>query len=138
MSTKAIFEGLVFDEDENAVEVKVIGEEAYYVVDDDGFMRHIASGYVDKQVIDRLQKQFEDNKDAIIEQSAKLMGIDDPFSQAAMAAKLGNFEEQYELLKTMGIPENDRMYLGMTGFKIIIDIHGEMLEFRQPARAEDE
>ena len=138
MSTKAIFEGLVFDEDENAVEVKVIGEEAYYVVDDDGFMRHIASNYVDKQVIDRLQKQFEDNKDAIIEQSAKMLGIDDPFSQAAMASKLGNFEEQYNLLKTMGIPENDRMYLGMTGFKIIIDVHGEMVEFRQPARAEDE
>jgi hypothetical protein len=38
----------------------------------------------------------------------------------------------------MGIPENDRMYLGMTGFKIIIDIHGEMVEFRQPSRSEDE
>lgn len=138
MSTKAIFEGLVFDENENVVPVKKVGNESFYVVDDDGFNRHIASDYVDKQVIVQLQKQFEENKDAIIEQSAKLMGIQDPFSQAAMASKLGNFEEQYELLKTMGIPENDRMYLGMTGFKIIIDIHGEMVEFRQPARAEDE
>lgn len=138
MSTKAIFEGLVFDEDENVVNVKIIGNEAFYVVDDDGFNRHIASEFVDKQVIERLQKQFEENKDAIIEQSAKMLGIDDPFSQAAMASKLGNFEEQYQLLKTMGIPENDRMYLGMTGFKIIIDIHGEMIEFRQPTRPEDE
>jgi hypothetical protein len=138
MATKAIFEGLVFDEEENPVAVKVIGNEAFYVVNDDGFLRHIASDYVDKQVITQLQKQFEENKDAIIEQSAKLLGIEDPFSQAAMASKLGNFEEQYEILKNMGIPENDRMYLGMTGFKIIIDIHGEMMEFRQPSRGEDE
>ena len=138
MATKAIFEGLVFDEDENAVDVKLIGNDAFYVVDDDGFQRHIPSEYVDKQVIAQLQKQFDDNKDAIIEQSAKLLGIEDPFSQAAMASKLGNFDEQYELLKRIGIPENDRMYLGMTGFKIIIDIHGDMVEFRQPSRAEDE
>lgn len=138
MATKAIFEGLVFDEEENPVAVRIIGKEAFYVVDDDGFHRHITSDYVDKQVIAQLQKQFENNKDAIIEQSAKLLGIDDPFSQAAMASKLGNFEEQYEILKNLGIPENDRMYLGMTGFKIIIDIHGEMLEFRQPSRPEDE
>jgi len=138
MSTKAIFEGLVFDEEENPVPISIIGNEAFYVIDDDGFKRHISSDHVDKQVIAQLQKQFEDNKDAIIEQSAKLLGIEDPFSQAAMASKLGNFEEQYDILKNMGIPENDRMYLGMTGFKIIIDIHGEMVEFRQPSRAEDE
>ena len=138
MANKAIFEGLVFDEEENSVAVKMIGKQAFYVVDDDGFQRHIDSDYVDKQVLEQLQEQFENNKDAIIEQSAKLLGIDDPFSQAAMASKLGNFEEQYELLKTVGIPENDRMYLGMTGFKVIINIHGEMIEFRQPSRAEDE
>lgn len=138
MANKAIFEGLVFDEDENPVAVKVIGKQAFYVVDDNGFQRHIESDVVDKQVLDQLQEQFESNKDAIIEQSAKLLGIDDPFSQAAMASKLGNFEEQYELLKNIGIPENDRMYLGMTGFKVIINLHGELVEFRQPSRAEEE
>lgn len=138
MATKAIFEGLVFDEEGQPVDVKVIGNQAFYVVDDDGFKRHIDSDYVDRQVIGELQKQFEDNKDAIIEQSAKMLGIDDPFSQAAMASKLGNFDEQYELLKTIGIPENDRIYLGMAGFKVVIDLHGELIEFHQPVRPEDE
>jgi hypothetical protein len=138
MSTKAIFEGLVFDEENNPVDIRVIGGEAFYVVNDDGFMRHISSEYVDRQVIDQLQQQFDENKDAIIEQSAKLLGLDDPFSQAAMASKLGNFDEQYNLLKTMGIPENDRMYLGMTGFKIIINLHGDLVEFHQPSRAEED
>ena len=59
MSTKAIFEGLVFDEENNPVDIRVIGGEAFYVVNDDGFLRHISSEYVDRQVIDQLQKQSQ-------------------------------------------------------------------------------
>lgn len=138
MAMKAIFEGLVFDEDENPVDVRSIGNEAFYVIDDDGFMRHIPAEEVDRQIIEQLKKQFDENKDAIIEQSAKLLGIDDPFSQAAMASKLGDFDQQYELLKMVGIPENDRMFLGMAGFKIIIDIHGNLVEFHQPSQPDEE
>lgn len=138
MAMKAIFEGLVFDEDENPVDVRSIGNEAFYVIDDDGFMRHIPAEEVDRQIIEQLKKQFDENKDAIIEQSAKLLGIDDPFSQAAMASKLGDFDQQYELLKMVGIPENDRMFLGMAGFKVIIDIHGNLVEFHQPSQPDEE
>jgi len=138
MAMKAIFEGLVFDQDGNPTDVKTIGNEAFYVVDDDGFLRHIPAEDVDRQIIDQLKKQFDENKDAIIEQSAKLLGIDDPFSQAAMASKLGDFDQQYDLLKMVGIPENDRMYLGMAGFKVIIDIHGNLVEFHQPSQPDEE
>ena len=138
MAMKAIFEGLVFDENENPADVKNIGNEAFYVVDDDGFLRHIPAEDVDRQIIEQLKKQFDENKDAIIEQSAKLLGIEDPFSQAAMASKLGDFDQQYDLLKMVGIPENDRMFLGMAGFKVIIDIHGNLVEFHQPSQHEEE
>jgi hypothetical protein len=138
MAMKAIFEGLVFDENENPADVKNIGNEAFYVVDDDGFLRHIPAEDVDRQIIEQLKKQFDENKEAIIEQSAKLLGIEDPFSQAAMASKLGDFDQQYDLLKMVGIPENDRMFLGMAGFKVIIDIHGNLVEFHQPSQPEEE
>jgi hypothetical protein len=138
MAMKAIFEGLVFDEDDNPADVRTIGNEAFYVVDDDGFMRHIPAEEVDRQIIEQLKKQFDENKDAIIEQSAKLLGIEDPFSQAAMASKLGDFDQQYDLLKMVGIPENDRMFLGMAGFKVVIDIHGNLVEFHQPSQPEEE
>ncbi len=138
MAMKAIFEGLVFDENENPADVRNIGDEAFYVVDDDGFMRHIPAEDVDRQIIEQLKKQFDENKEAIIEQSAKLLGIEDPFSQAAMASKLGDFDQQYDLLKMVGIPENDRMFLGMAGFKVIIDIHGNLVEFHQPSQPEEE
>ncbi len=37
-----------------------------------------------------------------------------------------------KMLETVGLPENDRLYLGMTGFRAIIDIHGNLIELKQP------
>jgi hypothetical protein len=36
-----------------------------------------------------------------------------------------------------GIPIEGRSYLGMTGFKVIINLHGEVLEVRQPASPQE-
>lgn len=140
MATHAIFEGLVFDEEGNSVETRVIGKESFYVVNDDGFLRHIPSVDVDRQIYDILKKQFEDNKDVIIEQTAKLLGQDDPFSQAVLANQFDNLDEQFAMLQKVGIPENDRMYMGMTGFRAVIDMHGSLIELQQPSReaGEDE
>ncbi|NSW51551.1 MAG: hypothetical protein HPY85_03485 [Anaerolineae bacterium] len=138
MTIHAIFEGLVFDENGNAAETRIIGKETFYVVDDDGFLRHIPSIEVDRQIYDILKKQFEDNKDLIIEQTAKLLGQDDPFSQAVLANQFGNLDQQFEMLQKVGIPENDRMYMGMTGFRAVIDLHGNLLELQQPSRESGE
>ena len=132
MTKHAIFEGLVYDENEKAVEAKNIGNDVFYVVDDAGFLRHIPSAQVDHQIFDILKNQFEQNKDAIIEQTSKILGQDDPFSQAVLANQLNNFDDQFKMLETVGLPENDRLYLGMTGFRAIIDIHGNLLELKQP------
>jgi hypothetical protein len=37
-----------------------------------------------------------------------------------------------------GIPEDMRAYLGMTGFRIIINVHGEVIRVEQPGIASDE
>jgi hypothetical protein len=51
MAQEPIFAGLVFDERDNPVEVTQVGDESFYVVDDDGFRRHIPSEQVDRQVL---------------------------------------------------------------------------------------
>jgi len=51
MATKAVFEGLVYDEEDNLLDVTYVGSEACYVVDDLGFLRHIPSRDVDHQVL---------------------------------------------------------------------------------------
>ncbi len=42
MASKALFGGLVIDEWEQPVEVTTVGGEAFYVVNDAGFRRHIS------------------------------------------------------------------------------------------------
>ena len=133
MTKHAIFEGLVYDENDASVETTVIGNETFYIVNDDGFLRHIPSAQVDRQIFDILKKQFEENKEAIIEKTSQILGQDDPFSQAVLANQFENFEEQFNMLINIGIPENDRLYLGMTGFRATIDIHGNLLDLVQPS-----
>jgi hypothetical protein len=37
-----------------------------------------------------------------------------------------------------GIPEDIRAYLGMMGFKVTINMHGEVLDIDQPGTASDD
>jgi len=50
--------------------------------------------------------------------------------------QLKNIDKQLDDLLEAGIPENTRMYLGMTGFKVIIDYHGDLVRVDQPAAPE--
>ena len=56
MSNKAVFEGLVFDEAGRPLEVTTVGGEAQYVIDDQGFRRHIDTAVIDRQVISLIQE----------------------------------------------------------------------------------
>ena len=51
MARQALFVGLVYDENEQLVETAVIGSDAHYVVNDAGFLRHIDSEIIDRQVL---------------------------------------------------------------------------------------
>ena len=109
-----------------------MGEEPCYVVDDAGFRRHIPTEQVDCQVLKVLSDSIEGHEDLIGEQAAKMLGQDDIFSIAMIANQLKNLDEQFETMLESGIPEESRAYLGMLGFKIRINIHGDVLEVVQP------
>lgn len=137
MAKKAIFEGLVVDELGHPVETGWIGSEPCYIVDDDGFKRHIPADEVDRQVWQFMQEQIEGNEDLLSEQAAEMLGQDDIFTMAAIQNQLKNMADQYEQLAQIGIPEESRLYMGMIGFRIIISIHGEVLGIEQPGIIDD-
>jgi hypothetical protein len=132
MAKVALFEGLVVDEFDHKVDVAYVGEEPCYVVDDSGFHRHIPAATVDHQVIQYFSEMIKGSEDQISEQTAKMIGQDDIFSMAMIASQLKNLDKQFDALSNTGIPEEARAYLGMMGFKIHINIHGEVLEVEQP------
>lgn len=139
MPAEPLFAGLVFDEDDQLVETAYIGSEPCYVVDDDGFKRHIPSADVDCQVLSKLQDGIEGHEEIISDQAAKISGQDDIFSRAIFLEQLKNIDRQFDQLIEQGLPEEGRAYMGMTGFKIIINHHGEVVDVEQPGMiAEDE
>ncbi len=133
MSKKALFKGLVIDENDRPVQVTYIGGEPFYVVDDAGFLRHIPSEQVDRQVLEFLGKQVEGNEEAITEQTAKMLGQDDLFTRAMMLNQIKNMGSHFDQLLETGIPEDGLAYLGMLGFRVVINVHGEIVRVDQPS-----
>ena len=127
-----LFAGLVVDEYDNAVEIAHVGDEPMYVVNDAGFRRHISAEEIDRAVLQNMAEMIEGHEDELSKAAASMLGQDDIFSQAILENQLLNIEETFDKIIEAGIPEESRAYLGMTGFKIRINLHGELLEVIQP------
>ena len=138
MPKQPLFAGLVLDEFGRPAESAMVGDEPCYVVDDAGFRRHIPSAQVDRQVLDQMAEMMKGSEDILSEQAAKMIGQDDLFTVAAIQQQLKNMDKQFDQLLQVGLPEDMRAYLGMMGFKIIINVHGEVLKVEQPGAASDE
>jgi len=132
MATQPVFAGLIFDELDRPVETSTVGGEAMYVVDDAGFRRHIPSEQVDRQVLEIMRQSIAGHEDLLSEQAAKMLGQDDIFSRAMIEQQIKNIDQQFDALLKQSIPEDMRAYLGMMGFRIRINVHGEVLDVEQP------
>lgn len=137
MARNALFAGLIVDEYDRPVEVTRVGDEAFYVVDDAGFRFHISSETVDRQVLALMAGNVEGNEDVISEQTAKMMGQDDIFTRAMLINQLKNIDQQFDALLQTGIPEEGRAYMGMLGFRVHINHHGEVTGLDQPHAIDD-
>jgi hypothetical protein len=128
MARTAMFPGLVFDETGNPTELAYVGEDACYVVDDDGFHRHINAEKVDRAVLRFMREQVEDHREIAVQQMLEMMGQDDVFTKAAVESSINNMEDAVG----QPIPDDARQWLGMLGFKIVIDVHGNVVDIQMP------
>ena len=138
MPKQPLFAGLVIDETGKPAETASIGDEPCYVLDDAGFRRHVSSEQIDRQVLQLLQDLMKGNEDLISEKTAEMIGQEDLFTVAAIEQQLKNIDKQFDLLLQQGIPEDARIYLGMTGFKVVVNYQGEVLRVDQPGAIDEE
>lgn len=127
---KAVFANLVYSEDGEPVESTFIGTEPYYIVMDGDFKRHVSAEYIDGQVIEWLQQQVSAHKGLVAENIMSLLGQDDLFTKAMIDSSI----EHMDKTMAQGLPDDARMMLGMMGFKITVDIHGEVINLDMPAQ----
>jgi hypothetical protein len=124
----ALFAGLVQDEDGKPVDTVMVADVPYYVVDEDGFRRHVEAETVDRQVIEMLREQFMENREIATEAMLQMLGKEDLFTKAMIDASIKNMDQIIE----SGLPEGARAWLGMLGFRVIIDTHGEVCRLEMP------
>lgn len=125
---RPLFGGLIQDEEGRPVETAMVGDEPHYVVDDAGFRRHVASEVVDRQVIEMLREQFMAHREIATDAMLQMLGKDDLFTKAMIDASIKNMDQVIE----QGLPDDARAWLGMLGFRVIIDMHGQVLRLDMP------
>lgn len=129
----ALFAGLVQDEHGNPVESVMVGDIPNYVVEDAGFRRHVESEEVDRQVIEMLREQFMAHREIATDAMLQMLGKDDLFTKAMIDASIKNMDQIIE----SGLPEDARAWLGMLGFRVVIDTHGKVVELDMPEQYEE-
>lgn len=134
MARTAMFAGLVVDENGRTTEVGYVGETACYVVYDEDFRRFVDAAQVDRQVLRFMREQVEDNRQMAVGAMLDMMGKDDIFTKAAVESTIDHMEDAVG----QPIPEDARQWLGMLGFRVVIDFHGDIVDIQLPAGAIDE
>ncbi|MFN8404592.1 MAG: hypothetical protein U0V48_13705 [Anaerolineales bacterium] len=87
-------------------------------------------------VLSQMAEMMKGSEDFLSEQTAKMLGQEDVFTKAAIEQQLKNIDKQFDQLMQAGIPEDMRAYLGMMGFRIVINVHGEVVRVEQPGGEE--
>jgi hypothetical protein len=129
-----MFGGLVFNQQGQPAEVAYIGSEAHYVILDDDFRRHVAASDIDRQVLQRLREMMEPFKDQAVVEMMRMMGKEDLFTKAMIDSSLKNWEQALG----QPIPEDMRAWLGMLGFRVTVDVHGEVVDMNLPSQMSGE
>ncbi len=132
MTQHALFPGLIFDEQDRPLETETIGQESFYIVDDDGFRRYIPSIDVDRQIWNTFSRGVEGNEDMLSAKTAEMMGKDDLLTVAMLKTAMKDFSNQFDELVKTGLPIDALKMFGMMGFKFTVDIHGELVDLKAP------
>jgi len=106
----------------------MVGDVPNYVVEELGFRRHIETTVVDRQVIEMLREQFMSHREIATETMLQMLGKDDLFTKAMIDASIKNMDQVLE----HGLPDEARAWLGMLGFRVIIDRHGQVVQLEMP------
>ena len=131
---QAIFSGLIQNEEGQQVDVRYLGGEAFYVIPDGDFLRHVEAAAVDDEVLHRLREQMSGMQDQIVAGVLQFLGREDLFTKASIDMALKNVDQAFRSAD----PEQWKPWLGMMGFRVIVNVHGEVVRIEQPEQPDDD
>lgn len=133
-SRRAYFPGLVYNEQGQPASVVHIGDTAHYAIPDDGFLRHVECWAIDRIVIASLREQITSVQDELVRAMLNMLGQNDLFTKAALDASIRNME--HNILQSD--PDQWAPWLKIYGFRIVVNVHGEVVEIVYPSQASED
>jgi hypothetical protein len=132
--SRALFQGLVYNEAGEPVEVAFVGGVAHYAIPDDGFLRHVEAQAVDDAVLSQLQEQVSAVQDELVRAMMTMLGKEDIFTKAALEASVRNLKDNVRQAdQAQWLP-----WLRLLGFRVVVNVHGEVVEVIYPEQASDD
>ena len=126
----AFFENLVVTEDGQPVEVAYVGATAYYVINDQGFRRHVEARPVDRVVLAEFLDQLHGHENEAARLMLAQLGQEDLFTKAMVDSTLRNIN--VDQILDQSLPPQARQWLNMLGFRIVLDVHGDVVRIDTP------
>jgi len=127
---QAVFADLVFNEEGQRIKVVDIGDVPHYAVPDGGFLRHVEAEYVDRQIVRLMQERILAMREAVTEGVIQLLGQEDLFTRASIEHAIENMER---ILEPGNVDVDElRTALWMTGFRVTVDVHGDVVHLEIP------
>ncbi len=133
---QSLFSGLIYNEEGQPIGTVTVGSEICYAIPEGDFVCHVTAVDVDRQVLLHLKERLIGMKDAVVDGVMQMTGSDDPFSRAAIETSLENLERILELPAGTANLEDMRMGLWMTGFRVTVNLHGEVVALEIPGMEE--
>jgi hypothetical protein len=120
----------VFNEEGERATVAYIGDQAFYAVREDDFLRHVEAKYIDRQIVETLQERIRGMSDVVTEGVIQILGQEDLFTRASIEHAIENMDRILE----PGAVDVDqlRTALWMAGFRAIVDVHGDLIRLEVP------
>jgi len=128
---QALFANLVFNEEDELVQVVHLENKPHYVIPDAGFKRHVEALYIDRQVVSMIREQILSQRELVTEGILRMLGKDDLFTKAMIDTSIEHMDDQ---IFEQGLPQEARAWLGMLGLKVIVDYHGDVVHLEMPTK----
>ena len=124
----------MYNERGERAEVVYVGGAAHYAVPDQGFLRHVEAHLVDDVVIDEMKEQITSVKDEVIVGILEMLRKDDLFTKAAVEASIRNLDQTIRQTD----PGQWGPMLQLLGFRVVVDVHGRVVEVAYPQATDTE
>ena len=132
--TRALFPDLVYGEDGERADVVYVGGEVFYAVPDAGFRWHVPVAKIDDAVIAQLQDQVMSMQDDVVAGMLEALGSADIFTKAAVDASLRNLGAGIRA----GNPDQWVPWLQLFGFRVVVDMRGNIVRMIYPEAPSDD